>query len=213
MYMQPKASRMKLFYSSTSPYSRKVRLVILEKGLSGQVETVLVDPFGASDPLNTANPLGKVPTLLLDNGEALFDSPVICRYLDSLSDVFPMIPPAGWQQWATLRWEALADGMTDTAYNIVMERRRPAGQQSSTWLAHWAAEIQRTLHEMESKAAELTGDITLTHLAVGAAVGYLDLRMPEVLYEAACPSVAAYPRLLAWYEAFKTRSSMRATQP
>ncbi len=204
---------MKLLYSSTSPYSRKVRLVILEKGLDAQVETVLVDPFGASAALNAANPLGKVPTLLLDNGEALFDSPVICRYLDSLSDHPPLIPRDGWQQWATLRWEALADGMTDAAYNLVMERRRPASEQSSTWLAHWATEIQRSLQEMENKAAELVGDLTLTHLATGAAVGYLDLRMPEVLYEAACPQVAAYPRLQTWYEASKTHPSMLATRP
>jgi len=204
---------MKLFYSSTSPYSRKVRLVILEKGLGEQVETVLVDPFGANTPLNTANPLGKVPTLLLDNGEALFDSPVICRYLDSLSDDQPLISRTGWQQWATLRWEALADGMTDAAYNIVMERRRPVGEQSSTWLAHWATEIQQALQAMENKVAELDVDITLTHLATGAAIDYLDLRMPEVLYEAACPQVAAYPRLLVWYEAFKTRPSMLATRP
>jgi glutathione S-transferase len=204
---------MKLFYSSTSPYSRKVRLVILEKGLDAQVETVLVDPFGASAALNAANPLGKVPTLLLDNGEALFDSPIICRYLDSLSNDQPLIPLAGWQQWTTLRWEALADGMTDAAYHIVMERRRPASEQSSTWLAHWATEIQRSLQEMENKAAELAGDITLAHLAAGAAVGYLDLRMPDVLYEAACPQVAAYPRLLVWYEAFKTRPFMLATHP
>jgi glutathione S-transferase len=204
---------MKLFYSSTSPYSRKVRLVILEKGLSEQIKTILVDPFGASEALNAANPLGKVPTLLLDNGEALFDSPVICRYLDSLSEDFPLIPRAGWRQWATLRWEALADGMTDAAYNSVMERRRPASAQSSTWLAHWAAEIQRSLQEMENKMEELAGDITLTHLAAGAAIGYLDLRMPDVLYEAACPQVAAYPHLLTWYEAFKTRPSMLTTHP
>lgn len=204
---------MKLFFSHTSPYSRKVRLVIIEKGLDEQVKGVLVNPADAPPELHAANPLGQIPTLLLDDGEALFDSPVICRYLDSLAAQSPLIPRAGWRQWKVLRWEALADGITDVAYNLVMERRRPASEQSASWIAHWSASIGHVLANMEQKVDELGSEMTLAHLTVGSAVGYVDFRCPELLYGAECPQVAAYPQLLAWYEAFKTRHSMMATRP
>lgn len=204
---------MKLFYSPTSPYSRKVRMVISEKGLDGQVETVRVDPFSMDKTLLFANPLGKVPTLVLDDGTAMFDSPLLCRYLDSLSGVPRLIPRDSSEKWQVLYWEALADGMTDATYNIVMERRRSATQQSAEWLGRWAADIERALQQMEARIGEIGTDVTLAHLAAGAAIGYLELRMPETLYEAACPQPAAYPRLLQWYESFRLRPSMQATVP
>jgi glutathione S-transferase len=203
---------MKFFYSATSPYSRKVRMVVLEKGLEKRVELVLVDPFSQDARLEAANPLGKVPALLLDDGSTLFDSPLLCRYLDSLSSQPRLIPRDNPDEWQVIRWEAMADGMTDAAYNLVMERRRPPSQQSPQWLGRWAADIQRVLQVMEGRMGELGADMTLAHLAVGAAIGYLDLRMPETLYEAACPQPAAYPRLLRWYESFRLRPSMRATE-
>lgn len=204
---------MKLYYSNTSPYSRKVRLVTFEKGLSDQIEEVVVNPFEDNPELNAANPLGKIPALLLDDCSALFDSPLLCRYLDSLSTAPRLIPRDSSEKWQVLRWEALADGMTDAAYNIVMERRRPPAQQSPEWLGRWAADIQRVLQVMEGQIGELGADLTLVHLAVGAAIGYLDLRIPETLYEAACPQPAAYPRLLRWYESFRLRPSMQETEP
>lgn len=204
---------MKLLYSPTSPYSRKVRMTILEKGLDGWIETLQVDPFGSHTTLLAANPLGKVPTLFLDDGSALFDSPLLCRYLDSLSASPRLIPSDGNGKWQVLRWEALADGMTDAAYNIVMERRRPPVQQSAEWLGRWAADIERALQQMEERIGAIGADLTLAHLAVGAAIGYLELRMSETLYEAACPQPAAYPQLLRWYESFRLRSSMQATKP
>jgi len=204
---------MKLFYSPTSPYSRKVRMVILEKGLDGQIESLRVDPFSLDKALLCSNPLGKVPTLLRDDGSTMFDSPLLCRYLDSLSTVSRLIPQDSNKKWQVLRWEALADGMTDAAYNIVMERRRPPTQQSAEWLGRWAADIERALQQMEMRIGEIGRDVTLAHLAAGAAIGYLDLRMPEILYEAACPQPAAYPRLLQWYESFRLRPSMQSTVP
>lgn len=204
---------MKLYYSITSPYSRKVRLVISEKGLDAQVEGIVVNPFVDNPQLNAANPLGKIPALQLDDGETLFDSPVICRYLDGLSDQYPLIPQDDRQHWMTARWEALADGMTDAVYNLVMERRRPASEQSPTCIGRWAAETQRVLQYMEQRVSELEGDITLAQLAVATSIGYLDFRIPELLYEAQCPQVAEYPRLLAWYEKIASRPSMLATRP
>lgn len=204
---------MKLYYSSTSPYARKVRLAIIEKGLGDLVEEILVDPFQDNLDLRAVNPLRRVPALRLDDGKSLFDSPVICHYLDDLSERCPLVPKTGWGRWSTLRWEALADGLMDAAYNLVMERRRPTPEQSSSWIGHWSAEIRDALDELECHISELDGDPTLAHLAVGAAIGYLDFRLPELLYEAQCPQVAAFPRLQSWYQAFATRLSMTATHP
>ncbi len=204
---------MKLYYSNTSPYSRKVRLVIKIKGLDKQVENILMNPFEDKAKLKTINPLEKIPALELDNNEALFDSPVICHYLDSLSEEKPLIPGSGWEKWLVLRWEALADGLTDAAYNLVMERRRSTTEQSSSAMSQWADEIQQVLHEMEIRLTELDGEITLAHIAVGTAIGYLDFRLPELLYQSSCPQIAVSPNLMSWYESFQTHPFMQATKP
>lgn len=206
---------MKLFYSNTSPYSRKVRLVLIEKGLDDLVETEQVNPFEEDPSFRAINPLGKIPALMLDNGETLFDSPVICRYLDSLAKNSPLIPSNSDMQWTVLRWEALADGLLDAAYNIVMERRRPATLQSPNWVAQWTKEIEYSMQDMEQRVNDIGSDtpITLAHLSTAVAVGYLDFRLPELLYSSAYPQVAEYQHLQNWYERFKTRASMLATQP
>jgi len=204
---------MKLYYTKTSPYARKVRLVIREKAFEHLVEEILVDPSCDDAELQAVNPLGRVPALRLDDGETLFDSPVICRYLDALPGGRPLLPATGWGQWSALRWEALADGVTDAAYNLVMERRRPAPQQSSSSIGSWSREILRGLGAMEQRIREFGKDPTLAQVAAGAAVGYLDFRVPELLYENQCPQIAAFPRLQSWYQAFATRPSMAATRP
>ena len=204
---------MKLYYTKTSPYSRKVRLVISEKGLGDLVEEIQVDPFQEDPVLRSVNPLGKVPALRLDDGEALFDSPVICHYLDALSDGRPLVPAEGWERWAVLRREALADGLADAAYNMVMERRRPAQEQSPSWIDFWSDEIRCGLEDLERRVPEFASGLTLAQIAAGAAIGYLDFRVPELLYEAQRPQVAAFPGLQTWYRAFATRPSMIATRP
>jgi glutathione S-transferase len=206
---------MKLYYSNTSPYSRKVRLVVRETGLSSQIEEILVNPFGDDkDELTKANPLGKIPTLVLENGKALYDSPVICHYLDGLTDHLTLIPKD--HRFDILSWQAMADGMTDAAYNIAIERRtRPQEEQSPKSISNWSIEVQRTYEHIESRMNELKkfdSDITLAHLALASAISYLELRLPEILYESECPQVASYPKAQEWYERFKTRASMQATQ-
>ena len=203
---------MKLFYSNTSPYSRKARLVMIEKGLHEQIEEVLVNPFDNNAELKKVNPLGKIPVLVSENSESLFDSPVICRYLDSLPSARPALIP-DCMQWSISRWEALADGMMDAIYNIVMERRRPVSEQSHSWIARWVADVASVLTEMEAQIGKLDADITLAHIAAGVSVGYLELRLPNLMYESTCPQVAMYPKLLAWYEKMNTRPSMLATRP
>ena len=198
---------MKLYYSHTSPYSRKVRLLIYEKGLHDQVMQILCNPFDDTAELKAANPLGKIPTLIMDNGEALFDSPVICEYLDCLGTNSRLVPESGQERWQTLRWEALADGMTDAAYNMVMEKRRPEQEQSNKWATLWSEEILRSLHHIEHNLPTLPDQITLAQLALAAAIGYLEFRLPELLTASECVLAKS------WYAHFKDRESMMETRP
>ena len=205
---------MKLYYANKSPYSRKVRLVIINKSLENQVKEILVDPFANDNPsFLAANPLGKIPTLIFDNEKALYDSPVICHYLDGLSEINRLIPKDKTQGLNVLRWEALADGMIDAAYNLAMERRRPANEQSASWIARWSKEILRVLEYIETHYHELGNTLTLAHLSLASAIGYLDFRLPEILYDSACPQVSHCPNILTWYEVFKTLPAMQATRP
>jgi len=157
-----------------------VRMVVIEKGLDEQIEMVACNPFEDVATHTTANPLGKIPTLVLDEGNTLYDSPVICEYLDSLSPNTRLIPKIGPSRWEVLRWQALADGMLDSAYNIVMERRRPENEQSSYWLARWHAGIENTLDVANVQVHTLPEAINLAHLAVISTLGYLDFRLPAV---------------------------------
>ncbi len=203
---------MKLYYSTTSPYSRKVRLFTRESKLDSQIEEIIVNPFSDDkDELVQANPLGKIPTLVLANGKALYDSPVICAYLNSLLDHSNLIPTT--QYLDVLRWQAITDGLTDATYNIAIERRtRPKEEQSPKWISNWSTEIQRTLEHIETQLKALDSDITLAHLSLASAISYLELRLPEALYKSENPKVIAYPKIMSWYENFKTRPSMLDTR-
>jgi len=198
---------MKLYASNTSPYARKTRLVVLEKGLQEQVETVLLDPFAEDPQLRAANPLHRVPTLVLDDGDSLYDSPVICEYLDSLSPSPRLLPASGPERWVVLRWQALADGILDAAYNSVMERRRPADEQSPGWLDNWQGEIERALAAAEQQRQGLGEDISLAHVALATALGYLDFRLADINWRQRQPALAE------WFSVFSERESMRATEP
>lgn len=199
---------MKLFYSNTSPYSRKVRLAVIEKGLGSQIEMHLCNPFAEASELKRANPLGKIPTLLLDDGSALFDSPVICEYLDTRSThSIPLIPTAEPTRWEVLRWQALADGITDAAYNIVMEQRRTDSEPSHHWLGRWETAINNAADEANANISNLAEPINLAHLSLISALGYLDFRLPELAWQ------KNRNALTEWYKQMSTRSSVIETQP
>ncbi len=197
---------MKLFYSVTSPYARKTRLLAREKGLQDQIEEIACNPHEKVPGLSKANPLGRVPTLVLDDGSGLFDSPVICQYLDSLSDTPRLIPKSGRKRWATLRWEAQADGILDAAYNSVMESRRPRHEQSPDWIDRWQDEIRTALDAIELDMSTLPEKLCLSHLALAAALDYLDFRLPDLAWRKGRP-VCAH-----WYDDFAQRPSMLDTR-
>jgi glutathione S-transferase len=198
---------MKLRYSPTSPYVRKVIVVAIETGLDGRIErvpTVTADPASG---LARDNPLGKVPVLITDDGTAIYDSPVICEYLDSLHDGRKLIPPAGAGRWTALRRQALADGILDAALLRRLETQRPSAQQSTEWIEKQRGVMVRGLDALEGEAEALADPPTVGEIAVAAALGYVDFRFPEDRWR------DRRPKLAAWYEAFAQRPSMTATVP
>ena len=197
---------MKLLYAPTSPYARKARMVVIEKGLQDRVEMIAAIPYDNPPELVAANPLGKVPALITDDGQTLFDSPVICHFLDSLATE-PRLAPEGAARWEMLTREALCDGILDAALGIVMEGRRPAEQRSPDWLGRWAAAIERSLDLVEADIAGYQGPMSMAQVCLGAVLGYLDFRMPDVAWR------EEHPQMAAWYEAFSQRPSMTATVP
>lgn len=198
---------MKLFYANTSPYARKCRVVAAEKGLNDRIDFVLCNPFEAAPALKAVNPLSKVPSLVLDGGEVLYDSPVICEYLDSLTPETRLIPAAGMARWSVLRVQALGDGLLDAAFAIVMERRRPETEQSAEWLQRWTEAIGRGVDVVESEIDAFTGRADMGTITIGVALGYLDFRLPDLDWS------TAHPKTATWYRAFSERPSLADTRP
>jgi len=173
---------MKLFTAATSPYARKVRIVLVEKKID--CEYVDDNPWEAQSAVPPFNPLGKIPVLVLDDGTPLYDSRVIVGYLDTLTPVSRLIPGPSRQRIAVRRWEALADGVCDAALTALRETKRPAQQQSCEWIARQLEKIRRGVAEMSNELGDrawCSGDAyTLADIATGCALGYLDLRHPSI---------------------------------
>jgi glutathione S-transferase len=197
---------MQLIYSATSPYARKVRMLVIEKGLQAQVQIVAANPLLDPPELLAANPLAKVPALVVAPGFTLFDSPLICAYLDSLAEP-RSVPASGVERWQVLRREALADGITDAAVACVMEGRRTESQRSPDWLARWHSAILRGVVELQKEAEVLTLRFDLGAMASAAALAYLDFRLPEIEWRSQAPKLAA------WLESVRGRESFSATVP
>ena len=200
---------MKLIASPTSPYARKVRVALAEK----KIEYTLVDaaPFGPDSSVSDFNPLGKIPVLIMEDGATLFDSRVIVEYLDTVSPVSRLIPEPSRQRIAVKRWEALADGVSDAAVAIIMERKRPAGQQSAEWIDRQREKLERGVAEFARELGEkpwCSGDAySLADIAVGCALGYLDLRHPDVDWRGQHANLARLAEKLA------KRASFAETAP
>ncbi|MGO4126946.1 glutathione S-transferase [Inquilinus sp. YAF38] len=196
---------MKLLYSPFSPFARKVRIVAHETGLQDRIEVV---PTSTEDPasgLSARNPLNKIPVLETEFGP-LYDSPVICEYLDTLHDGAKLVPAAGADRWRALRWEALADGLMDAALLIRYEiTLRPADKQHEPWIERQKTKIRKSLDQMEADAAELDGPVTIGTIGAASALGYLDLRFADWGWR------ETHPRLAAWHAGFAERPSYIAT--
>ena len=183
---------MKLIGSFASPYTRKARIVAAEKRVEYTWETQ--DVWAPGNPVPEHNPLGKVPVLVLDDGTALYDSRVICEFLDSVSPIAKLIPADHRERIEVRRWEALADGVLDAGVLARLENLRPAGERSQGWIDRQLGKVDRGLDAMEVQLGSRTWccgtSFTLADVAVGACVGWLDFRFPQLEWRRSRPNLA-----------------------
>ena len=195
---------MKLLSSPTSPYVRKVRIVMIEKKLDYQSENAKV--WEPDTRIQEHNPLGKVPCLVTDDGSALFDSRVIVEYLDTLSPVSSLIPKSGRERAAVKCWEALADGTLDAAVTIVKELLRPVTQQSPEWIERQYGKIDAALSAMETGLGDqsfcMGNSYTLADISVGCVLGYMDLRFAHIDWRSTHPNLARLDKKLTTRQSF-----------
>ena len=200
---------MKLVTSLTSPYGRKVRVVLLEKKIPFQLQ--VENPWQADSVVPSLNPLGKVPVLVLEDGESVFDSRVIVEYLDHVSPVAHLIPAEPKTRMVVRGVEALADGVTDAAVAVYLERKRAPEQQSGDWLVLQEKTLFRGLEALSEALGEkpwyLGNSMTLADVACGCMLGYLDLRFAEIDWR------NAHPNLAKLFDKLMTRASFRETVP
>ena len=201
---------MKLLVSPLSPFGRKVRIVLAEKRIECDLE--MVDVHAADNPALEYNPLGKIPTLLLDNGAAIYDSRVIVEFLDNVSPISRLIPDPNRDRVAVRRWEALADGVTDAGLLVRYESLRPRGEQSAAWVAKQMAKLRRGLARLDADLGSedwCHGDrYSLADIALGCCLGWLDFRNPGGL-----DCRADHPNLMRHYGNLMERPEFAETAP
>ena len=199
---------MRLRYSPTSPYARKVLAAAIEMGVEKMIEVEAVNPWDPDSDVATANPLGKVPALLLGDGMVLYDSPVICEYLDSLHQGPKMLPAEAPRRWQVLRLQALGDGMMDAALLIFLEhKRREAAVRSEWWLQLQGATLRRSVADLDHQSLAFPGQPDIGQIAVACTLGYMDFRIADLDWRNLAP------RLAEWYQVFSRRPAMQATEP
>ena len=203
-----RAGSMKLLWSSRSPFVRKVMVAAHEAGVADRIETerVVVAANKPNADVMTLNPLNKIPTLVLDDGAVLYDSRVICEYLDALHDGPKLFPPDKAARWSALRRQALGDGLMEVIVLRLGEQNRPKGTQSESHLASYLLKIASALDRVETEGIGPAQTPDIGQIAVGCALGHLDFRF------AADDWRAGRPKLSAWYADFARRPSMRATE-
>ena len=198
---------MKLRHAAASSFVRKVMVTAHELGLVDRIELVptSVSPVQANDGLAAENPLMKVPSLVTDDGQTLFDSPVICEYLDELAGGHKLFPTPGAARWAALRQQALGDGILDALILCRYEGLRPEGARWSGWTDGQMRKAHRGLVAAERE--DLSGVHTIGHITIGCMLGYLDFRFPDDGWR------RRHPALAGWYQEFAELPAMRATRP
>jgi glutathione S-transferase len=200
---------MKIFYSPASPFVRKCMVVAHELGIAERIEKLpsAAGPVKRDATILPKNPLGQVPTFLCDDGQVLYDSRVICEYLDA-THAGALFPKSGTERWARLTELALADGMTAAAllarYESVL---RPEALRWSDWTDGQLAKVRTGLEWLETATPSFGERVDIGTIAFGCALGYMDFRFPAVDWRAEAPNTAK------WFDAFNQRASMRATLP
>lgn len=196
---------MKLYYSPTSPYVRKVMACAIIRGLDGRIEKHTTNPHESPPDLLADNPLSKVPCLVTDDGVSLFGSQLICEYVDSLGDALTLFPPQGAARWRALKFQSLGDGILDAAVPCRGELQKPKEAARDAQIARYKAAISRAVDVLENDPPHKHVDIG--SITVACALGYLDFRF------AADPWRSGHPKLTAWYEAFAQNKGIAETAP
>lgn len=196
---------MQLFLSPNSPFARKVRVALLEKGLT--FELVYVDPWQDPEVLTRANPLSQVPTLVSDEGVALVNSETILDWLERTHPEPALLPDDAGGATRALAIAGLAQGMIEATVQIVLERRRPPEQQSAPLIGRRKASLQRGVTALARRFEPMRGNFQLDGIGTAVALAYLDFRLPEYNWRSEAPALAA------WQEWATARTSMQATIP
>ena len=202
-------AKMKLYYSPGSPYARKVRVVALETKLDKKIEMVNValSPVAPNADVDKHNPVGKIPVLSV-KGIDLFDSPVICEYLDSQHKGRKLFPRKGRDRWVALRQQAMADGLLDAALLARYEGGlRPEEKRWSEWSQGQMKKMNGVLDQLEAEAKSLKGKLTIGTVTIACALGYLDLRFADMGWR------DKRPKLAKWFAQTSKLPSIKATAP
>jgi len=197
---------MRLYCSPASPFVRKCRIVVREKGLERRVEEVFTDPYASEPDLIAANPIAQVPALVAHDGAVIIDSPIICAWLDEAGEGARLLPPSGPDHWRVRRVEALADAVLEVGVKQLLELRRPESERSPSWIERWKAGLGRALNALEAECP-LSEAFDLGAIASVVAVTWLDFRHPSYDWK------SGRPRLQALQAALEARDSFRATAP
>ncbi len=184
-------------------------MVLAERSLQSLVQEIMVDVYADPPELIAVNPLGKIPALVTDDGFALFDSPVICAYLDAYPQAQgePLLPHSGQERWLVLRAEAYGDAMMDLGLALMSEKRKPDGEESPTLAARHRGQLLRALDAAPETLRAISTELTIGHLAMASALGYLDLRHGELNWR------EGRTELAAWYAEIAKRPSVVETAP
>lgn len=200
---------MKLIGSLTSPYVRKVRIVLAEKKID--YDFVIDSPWVEGNQVSVHNPLGKVPVLVLDDDSSVYDSRVIAEYLDTMAPNNRLIPASGRERIAVKRWEALADGVLDAAVTAFLESRRPDGEKSPSWIERQRVKILQALGVMAQDLGDQAwchgNGFSLADIAVGCALGYLNFRLGDIRWG------DEHPNLGRLYDKLMQRPAFAETVP
>lgn len=202
--------KMQLLGSDFSPFTRKVRVVLAEKKIECRYERE--DVFKADSRINSVNPLGKIPALIMEDGGALFDSRVIVEYLDQLTPVHRLIPQSGRARVEVKCWEALADGVLDAAVLLRFEQtQRKPEERSPTWIARQTEKVNLGVAAISKGLGTQDwcngAKYSLADISVGCALGYLSFRFPEINWR------EAYPNLVKLSDKLEKRPSFEASKP
>jgi glutathione S-transferase len=201
---------MKLFHNPASPFVRKVMVCAHELGVADrfELETLTLTPIDPSPAVVAASALGKIPTLVMDDGSALYDSRAICEYLDSLSDAASLYPAPGPARWIALRMGALGDGICDTGVGLRYEMvLRPEQYRWPAWIEAQHERLRRSFQQIEDSHVDDIAGLDIGSISIACALGYMDFRYPDIGWR------AGRPKLSAWYEGFSQRRSMVLTAP